>query len=211
MVTNKPEAHSDSVHSTEEAAWDRQASRWGTWERQEGLGSLPPSQSIRDFLGCPVVKNLPCNAGEVILSLGQGTKIPHAVGQLSPCIVELMFHNWREVYGPQQRPRAATKKKKKKKDQAEGGHLLSLCSYLQLLLCSWESRKNFSTRGISYDHLLNSCTLPPFFLDSNGNILELKKKLDSSPDPVVVKPGRASIPFNVFVRMNVFKPLRNSD
>ena len=77
------------------------------------MGSLSPSQSIRDFLGCPVVKNLPCNAGEVILSLGQGTKIPHAVGQLSPCILELMFHNWREVYGPQQRPRAAKKKKKK--------------------------------------------------------------------------------------------------
>ena len=117
MVTNKPEAHSDSVHCTEEAAWDRQASRWGTQERQEGLRSLPPSQSFRDFPGGPVFKNLPCNAGEVILSFCQGTKIPHAVGQLSPCVLELMFHNWREVYGPQQRPRAA---KKKKKDQAEG-------------------------------------------------------------------------------------------
>lgn len=101
--------------------------------------------------------------------------------------------------------------KKKKKIRQRGGHLLSLCSYLQLLLCSWERRSNFSTRDTSYDHLLNSCTLPPFFLDSNGKILELKKKLDSSPDPVVVKTGRVSIPLNVFVWMNAFKPLRNSD
>ena len=100
------------------------------------------------------------------------------------------------------------KKNKKKKNQAKGGHLLSLCSYLQLLLCSWECQSNFSTRDTSYDHLLNSCTLPPFFLDSNGKILELKKKLDSSPDPVVVKPGRVSIPLNVFVRMNAFKSLK---
>ena len=171
------------------------------------MRSLPPSQSFRDFPGGPVFKNLPCNAGEVILSFCQGTKIPHAVGQLSPCVLELMFHNWREVYGPQQRPRAA----KKKKGSGRGGHLLSLCSYLQLLLCSWERHSNFSTRGIPYDHPLNSFTLPPFFLDINGKISELKKKLDSSSDPVVVKPGRASVPFNVFVRMNVFKPLRNSD
>ena len=37
-----------------------------------------------DFPGGPVVKNLPYNAGESGLIPGQGTKIPHAVGQLNP-------------------------------------------------------------------------------------------------------------------------------
>ena len=38
-----------------------------------------------DFLGGPVVKNLPSNAGDVGSIPGGGTKIPHAMGQLSPC------------------------------------------------------------------------------------------------------------------------------
>ena len=37
----------------------------------------------RDFPGGPVVKNLPSNAGDVGSIPGRGTKIPHAVGQLS--------------------------------------------------------------------------------------------------------------------------------
>ena len=37
-----------------------------------------------DFPGGPVVKNLPSNAGDVGSIPGQGTKIPHAAGQLSP-------------------------------------------------------------------------------------------------------------------------------
>ena len=32
-----------------------------------------------------MVKNLFCNAGDVGSIPGQGTKIPHAMGQLSPC------------------------------------------------------------------------------------------------------------------------------
>ena len=36
-----------------------------------------------DFPGGPVVKNLPSNAEDVGLIPGQGTKIPHAAGQLS--------------------------------------------------------------------------------------------------------------------------------
>ena len=36
------------------------------------------------FPGGPVIKNLPSNAGDVGLIPGRGTKIPHAVGQLSP-------------------------------------------------------------------------------------------------------------------------------
>ena len=42
----------------------------------------------RDFPGGPVVKNLPCNAGDTGLNPGQETKIPHATGQLS-----LLCHN----------------------------------------------------------------------------------------------------------------------
>ena len=38
---------------------------------------------IRDFPGGPVVKNLPYDAGDVGLTSGQGTKIPHAAEQLS--------------------------------------------------------------------------------------------------------------------------------
>ena len=37
-----------------------------------------------------MVKNLPCNAGDVGLIPGQGTKIPYAAGQLSPCALEPM-------------------------------------------------------------------------------------------------------------------------
>ena len=38
----------------------------------------------RDLPGTPAVKNLPCNAEDVGLVPGQGTKILHAEGQLSP-------------------------------------------------------------------------------------------------------------------------------
>ena len=38
-----------------------------------------------DFPGGPVVKNPPSNAGDAGLIPGQGTKIPHAMEQLSPC------------------------------------------------------------------------------------------------------------------------------
>ena len=37
-----------------------------------------------DFFGGPVIKNPPSTAGDMASILGQGTKIPHAVGQLSP-------------------------------------------------------------------------------------------------------------------------------
>ena len=37
----------------------------------------------RDFPGGPVVKNLPSNAGNTSSIPGRGTKIPHAMGQLS--------------------------------------------------------------------------------------------------------------------------------
>ena len=42
-------------------------------------------KSSGDFPGSPVVKNPPYNAGDAGSIPGQGTKIPHAAGQLSPC------------------------------------------------------------------------------------------------------------------------------
>ena len=49
----------------------------------------------RDFPGGPVVKNLPSNAGDMGSIPGRGIKIPHAVGQLSPCATttEHVGHN----------------------------------------------------------------------------------------------------------------------
>ena len=41
--------------------------------------------TLVDFPGGPVVENPPSNAGDMNLISGWGTKIPHAVGQLSLC------------------------------------------------------------------------------------------------------------------------------
>ena len=48
-----------------------------------------------DFPGGPVVKNLPCNAGDTCSVPGQGNKLPHALKQLSPHAVtpEPMHHS----------------------------------------------------------------------------------------------------------------------
>ena len=63
-----------------------------------------------DFPGGLVVKNPPSNAGDVGSIPGQGTKIPHAAGKLSPCATttELACHNRRDRM-PQLRPGAAKK------------------------------------------------------------------------------------------------------
>ena len=46
---------------------------------------LSQNPGDRDFTGGPVVKNLPCNAGDMGSIPDQGTKIPHAAEQLSSC------------------------------------------------------------------------------------------------------------------------------
>ena len=46
----------------------------------------PSKKHPGDFPGGPVVKNPPSNARDVGSIPGQGTKIPHAAGQLSPCV-----------------------------------------------------------------------------------------------------------------------------
>ena len=49
-----------------------------------GRGRHWSSNCTRDFPGGPVVKNPPSNAGDAGSIPGQGTKMPHATGQLSP-------------------------------------------------------------------------------------------------------------------------------
>ena len=49
----------------------------------------------QDIPGGPVVENLTSNAEEAGSIPDRGTKIPHAVGQLSPCRLEPVLHNKR--------------------------------------------------------------------------------------------------------------------
>ena len=46
--------------------------------------------ALGEFPGSPAVKTLPSKAGHFSLVPGQGTRIPHATGQLSPCPVTKM-------------------------------------------------------------------------------------------------------------------------
>ena len=46
-------------------------------------------RQCRGFPGGPVVKNLPCTAGDLGLIPGWGTKIPHATEQLIPCVATI--------------------------------------------------------------------------------------------------------------------------
>ena len=50
------------------------------------INILQLKRTGRDFPGGPVVKNVPSNVGGMGLNPGQGSKIPHATGQLSPCV-----------------------------------------------------------------------------------------------------------------------------
>ena len=42
-------------------------------------------KKLRDFLGGPVVMNLPSNSGDTGSIPGRRIKIPHAVGQVNSC------------------------------------------------------------------------------------------------------------------------------
>ena len=53
-----------------------------------------------DFPGGPVVKNPPCKVGDAGSIPGQGTKIPHVVGQLSVCAAGTE-HTHSGAYAPQ--------------------------------------------------------------------------------------------------------------
>ena len=59
------------------------------WQKEKGYRGQEKEKkrkytNFRDFPGGPVVKNPPSNAGHMGSIPGQGTKIPHATGQLSP-------------------------------------------------------------------------------------------------------------------------------
>ena len=62
------------------------------------------NRTCRNSAGGPVVKNLPSNAGVMVSVPGQGTKIPHAMGQGSPS------PPIREGHAPQRRACASKKK-----------------------------------------------------------------------------------------------------
>ena len=65
--------------------------------------SSPAKKICGDFPGGPVVKNPPCHEEDVGSIPDQETKSPHAAGQLSPCIPQLLnqhalepeSHNWK--------------------------------------------------------------------------------------------------------------------
>ncbi|KAI4568734.1 hypothetical protein MJG53_014352 [Ovis ammon polii x Ovis aries] len=63
---------------------------------------------IKDFPGGPVVKNLPCNAGDVGSILGQGTEIPYSSEQLNQCTpTKGSMHCIENSHMPQLRPATA--------------------------------------------------------------------------------------------------------
>ena len=56
------------------------------------------SKDFWDFPGGPLVKNLPCNPGDMGLIPGLGTKIPQAVEQFSPqATTEPACHNQQAI------------------------------------------------------------------------------------------------------------------
>ena len=76
--------------------------QWGMCQSRKSHGISSPvnggrrsKHHWRDFPSGPVVKNLPCDAGDASSIPGQGTKSPHAMEQRSPLstTTELMHHN----------------------------------------------------------------------------------------------------------------------
>ena len=65
-------------------------------------GIVENNRTTRDFPGGPVVKKPPSNARDAGLIPGWGTKLPHAVGQLSPRTLE-------PTATTREKPRASTK------------------------------------------------------------------------------------------------------
>ena len=59
--------------------------QWGVWEAAWKIRKTKIQKIwVRNFPGAPVVKNPPYNARDPGSIPVQGTKFPHAVGQLSP-------------------------------------------------------------------------------------------------------------------------------
>ena len=68
------------------------------WVSNQGKESMDIKRLHGDFPNGPMVKNLPCNAGDTASIPGLGTNIPHATEQLNLP----MHHNYR-AHVPQQR------------------------------------------------------------------------------------------------------------
>ena len=79
----------------------------------------------RDFPGGPLVENLPSNSGGVDSIFGRGTKIPHALEQLSPSTTtrEACLPQLEKAHMLQGRPSAAKKLKKVEKQRRSMGSL----------------------------------------------------------------------------------------
>ena len=65
-----------------------------------------------------MVKNLPSNAGDQDSNPGQGAKIPHAVGQLTPCTPAREAH-----MQPLEKPLCAAAKTQRRQKKKGGGQL----------------------------------------------------------------------------------------
>ena len=65
--------------------------------QQKWMGELWQKDWCRDFPSCPLVKNLPCSAGDIGSIPGKQTKIPHAIEQLSLCSTNRVCTPQREM------------------------------------------------------------------------------------------------------------------
>ena len=59
------------------------------WELRSHMPQAKKNVLRRDFPGGPVVKNMPCNAGDMGSTPGLQTKIPQATGQQTGCPLQL--------------------------------------------------------------------------------------------------------------------------
>ena len=90
----------------------------------------------------------------------------------------------------------------------ETGTVSWVFALFHILLGSLQFYRNFPTRGISCDRLLNAIMFLLSFLGSNCKIILDLKTLHSSSNPVVVKPGGTLITLNVCVKNESVQSLK---
>ena len=104
------------------------------WEDDQKGGTVKATkQEARDFPDGPVVKNLPCNAGDAGSISSWVYKIPHASGRLSPCAKTRKFVHHGERFRVLQQRLGATKYINKliKKNKQTRGH------WIEVALMPW--------------------------------------------------------------------------
>ena len=117
---------------------------WRSFVTQLGVSNYKNSRD-QDVPGGPVVKKPPYNTGDASLIPGWGTKIPHSVEQLSPCVAttEPVFHervrapqrkgpcDTAELHVPQLRPDAPERQTNKQSRNRNAPHntptMLAVC------------------------------------------------------------------------------------